>query len=53
MLSDTEGLKLLEELCITQVATINSFAKVLTQPGGSVYIVIHRQTISLYYNSSG
>ena len=35
-----------------QVAGINSSTRVLNLWGRSVYIVIHRQTVSLYHNSS-
>ena len=35
-----------------QVAAINSFTRVLNPQEGSVYIVIQRQTVSLYHNSS-
>ena len=34
-----------EELCIMRVAVVYSFARVLNPRRGSVYIVIHRQTI--------
>ena len=42
---------LLEELCITRIAAVNSFARVLNPREGSVNIVIHRQTVSLYHNT--
>ena len=51
-LLDTRVLNSYEELCITQVAAINSFARELNPWWESVYIVIHRQTVSLYHNSS-
>ena len=51
-LSDTEVLNSLEELCIMQVAAVSSFAKVLNPRQRRIYIVIHRQTVSLYHNSS-
>ena len=50
-LLDTRVLSSLEELCTTLVAAVNSFARVLNPQKGA-YIVIHRQTISLYHNSS-
>ena len=50
-LSDTRVLNLLEELCITRVTAVNSFTWVNPWEG-SVYIVILRQTVSLYHNSS-
>ena len=40
-----------EELCITLAAAGNSFARELN-PHGGAYIVIHRQTVSFYQNSS-
>ena len=52
MLSDTGVLNSLEELCIMLVAAVNSFIRVLNPQGGGVYIVIRRQTVSLYHNSS-
>ena len=42
---DTRVLKSYEELCITRVAAVVSFTRVLNS---CVYIVIHRQTVSLY-----
>ena len=51
-LSDTGLPNSLEELCITQLAAINSFFWVLNPREGSVYIVIYRQAVSLYHNSS-
>ena len=50
--SDTGVINLLEELCIMRVAVVNSFARVLNTREESVYIVIHRQIVSLYLNSS-
>ena len=38
-----------EEPCLTRVTTITSFA---THVGRGAYIVIHRQTVSLYHNSN-
>ena len=53
MLSDTGVLNSIEELCITQMAAVNSFIRVLKPSAGrSVYNIIHRQTVSLYHNSS-
>ena len=43
-LPDTGALNSLEELCITWVAAINSFVRVLNLQGGCVYIVIHLYT---------
>ena len=40
-----------KELCITLAAADNSFARELN-PHGGAYIVIHRQTVSFYQNSS-
>ena len=37
-----------EEFSITRVAAVNSFVRVLDPWEGKVYIVIHRQTVSLY-----
>ena len=51
-LLDTRVLILLEELCITWLAAINFCTKVLNPQEGSIYIVIHRQTVLLYHNSS-
>ena len=51
-LSATRVLNSFEELCITLAAADNSFASVLNPPCGSVYIVIHRQTVLFYQNSS-
>ena len=51
-LQDTRVLNSLEELCITRVAAVNSFARMLNPRWGSVYIDIHWQTVSLYHNSS-
>ena len=43
----------IEELCTTWVITVNYFAKMLNSiPGGSVCIVIYRQSLSFYLNSS-
>ena len=44
-LSDSGVLNSLEELCITRVATVDSFARVLNPREGSVYIFIHKQTV--------
>ena len=49
-LPDTRVLNSLEEFCITRVAAVNSFVRVINPREGSVYIVIHRQTVSLYHN---
>ena len=51
-LADTWVLSFIEELCITKMSSVNSFAKVLNPWKGSVYIIIHRQTLSLYHNFS-
>ena len=40
-----------EELCITLAAAGNSFARELNLHGGA-YIVIHRESVSFYQNSS-
>ena len=48
-LPDTGMVSSLEELCITLVAAVNTFARVLNPQEGSIYIVFHRQTVSLYY----
>ena len=48
-LSASRVLNSFEELCIT--AADNSFARELN-PHGGAYIVIHRQTVSFYQNSS-
>ena len=50
--SDTRVLNSLEELWITRVAAVNFFTRVLSPWKGSMYIIIHRQTVSLYHNSS-
>ena len=50
-LSATRVLNSFEELCITLAADGNSFARELN-PHGGAYIVIHRQTVSFYQNSS-
>ena len=50
-LSATRVLNSFEELCITLAAADNSFARELN-PHGGAYIVIHRQTVSFYQNSS-
>ena len=42
----------LEEICIRRVAAIISLARVLNHREGSVYIVIHGRTVSLYNNFS-
>ena len=39
MLSETKALNSLEELCLMQVATDNSFTKVLNAPGGGACIL--------------
>ena len=49
-LPDTRVLNSFEELCIMRATVVNSFTRVLNPNGGSVYIVIHRQTVSLYHN---
>ena len=51
-LLDARVLNLLEELCIMLMVAVNSFAAVLNSREGSVYIVIHRQTLWLYHNFS-
>ena len=51
-LPDTRVFNSLEELYIIRVAAIISFAKVLNPQEWSIYIVIHRQTVLLYHNSS-
>ena len=58
-LNDYRELSSLEEPRITQVATVNSFARELNPTPclagrlvGSIYIIIHKQTVSLYPNSS-
>ena len=44
-LPDPRGFNSYKELCITRVAAVTSFARVPhSLDGGSVYIVIHRQT---------
>ena len=43
----------LEELCITLVIAVNSFTRELNPREESVYIDIHEETVSLYYNSLG
>ena len=50
-LSATRVLNSLEELCITLATAGNSFTRELN-PHGGAYIVIHRQTVSFYQNSS-
>ena len=47
--SDTRVLNSLEKLYITWVAAVNSFARGLNPQEGSVYIIIHRDTVSLYH----
>ena len=52
-LADTKVLNLFEEFCITRVVAVNSFTGVLNPGlGDRTYIVIHRQTVPLYHNSS-
>ena len=46
-LSDTRALNSLEDLCITRMTAVNSFARMLNPREESVYIVIHRQSASL------
>ena len=43
-LSDTGVLNSLEELCITQVAAVNAFGRVLILQERNVYIIIRRQS---------
>ena len=50
-LSATRVLNSFEELCITLAAAGNSFVRELN-PHGGAHIVIHRQTVSFYQNSS-
>ena len=50
-LSATRVLNSFEELCITLAAADNSFVRELN-PHWGAYIVIHRQTVSFYQNSS-
>ena len=53
ILSATQVLNSFEELCMTQMATVNFFAKVFNPlQWRGAYIVIYRQTVSLYHNSS-
>ena len=47
----TRELNSFEEPCITLTVADNSFARELN-PHGGAYIVIHRQTVSFYQNSS-
>ena len=47
-LSDTRVLNSLEELCITWVAAVNSFTRVLNPRDGSIHILIHRQFRYIY-----
>ena len=51
-LLDSRVLTSLEEVCITWVAAVNSFAKLLNPRKGSVYTVIHRQTVLSYRKST-
>ena len=51
-LPNTRVLNSLEEICITQVAVVNSFARVLNPREGSIYIIIHKQTVLVSHNSS-
>ena len=53
-LSDTGGLNSLDMLCITRVPTVIFLCQNVHPPAGegSVYVVIHKQTVSLYHNSS-
>ena len=49
-LPDTKVLNSYEELCITRVAAVNSFARALNPPPSrNVHMVIYRQTVSLYH----